>query len=210
MNNLQKNEGHMEKITTLFLDIGGVLMTNGWDRHMREKAAHAFDLDLVDFNNRHRQFYDRYETGKTSLDDYLNNTIFWTERSFSLERFKEFMFAQSKPYPDMISFFSKLKKEKGLRLAAVSNEGIELIEYRIKIANLKSFIDDFFISGFVGYQKPNPHIFQIALEVLQVSPQQVFYVDDRPEHIEAAAKLGIKGVVQKSLIETRKELLKIL
>ncbi len=197
----------MSKISTLFLDIGGVLMTNGWDRHMREKSALAFDLDLVDFDQRHRQFYDIYESGKASLDDYLKNVIFWTERSFSMQKFKEFMFAQSKPYPDMISFFSQIKKDYGLRIAAISNEGRDLAEYRIKMANLTSFIDDFFISAFVGYQKPNPKIFQIALDVTQTSPKESFFVDDRKEHLEVAAKLGIQGVEQKSLLETRTVLL---
>lgn len=200
----------MTKITTLFLDIGGVLMTNGWDRHMREKAAHDFDLDLVDFEERHRQFYDIYESGKASLDDYLKGVLFYTERSFSMEKFKEFMFAQSKPFPDMIAFFSQLKKDYKLREVAVSNEGREIIEYRIKSAHLKSFLDDFFISAFVGYQKPDQHIFQMALDVTQVSPNEVFYVDDRPEHLQAAAKLGIKGIQHKSLLETRRILHEVL
>lgn len=193
-------------ITTLFLDIGGVLMTNGWDRHMREKASQAFDIDLVDFEKRHQQFYDFYETGKESLDDYLKQVIFWTERSFSLEKFKEFIFAQSKPYPDIIAFFTKLKKDYNLRISAVSNEGREVAEFRIKHAQLKAFIDDFFISAFVGYQKPNPRIFQFALDITQKSPKEIFYVDDRKEHVEAAQKLGIRGIVHTSLLETRRAL----
>lgn len=174
---------------------------------MREKAAHAFDIDLVDFEKRHHQFYDIYESGKASLDDYLKEVIFWTERGFSMEKFKEFMFSQSKPFPDMIAFFTQIKKEYGLRIAAVSNEGRALAEYRIKIANLTSFIDDFFISSFVGYQKPDPHIYLIALDVTQTLPKQAFYIDDRKELVEVASKLGIKGVVQTSLVETRKALL---
>jgi putative hydrolase of the HAD superfamily len=196
----------MAKIKTLFLDIGGVIMTNGWDRHARERAAQAFDYDLVDFEEKHRQFFNSYETDKITLDEYLKEVIFRTDRSFSIEKFKEFMFAQSKPYPDMISFFREIKKDYDLRLAAISNEGRELAEYRIKIANLTSLFDDFFISSFVGYQKPDPHIYEMALDVTQTLPKQSFYIDDRPELIDAGAKLGIKGVVQKSLIETRKAL----
>lgn len=196
-------------ITTLFLDIGGVLMTNGWDRQTREKAVQAFDFDLVDFEKRHHEYYDLHETGKISLDDYLNKVIFWTERSFSLERFKEFMFAQSKPYPDMIAFFSQLKKENNLRVSVISNEGRDLAEYRIKIAKLKTFIDDFFISAFVGYQKPNPAIYRIALDVTQTLPKQALFVDDRKENIEGASKMGTKTILQTSLQETRKILLEL-
>lgn len=197
----------MSKITTLFLDIGGVLMTNGWDRISREKAAQAFDFDVVEFDQRHHQFFNLFETGKITLEDYLREAIFWTERSFSMEKFKEFMLAQSKPYPDMIAFFNQLKKEYGFRVAAISNEGHELAEYRIKIGHLKTLMDDFFISSFVGYQKPDPHIFRIALDVTQTRPHNAFYVDDRKELVEAAVQLGIKGIQQTSLLETRRVLL---
>lgn len=200
----------MSKISTLFLDIGGVLMTNGWDRFMREKAALSFDLDLVELEKKHHQFFDIYETGKSSLEDYLKEVVFWTERSFSMESFKKFIFAQSKPYPDMIAFFTQIKKDYQIRIAAISNEGRELAEYRIKKAHLTSFIDDFFISSFVGYQKPNPQIFRMALDVTQTSPQRAFYIDDRKELVEAAKRMGIQGIVQISLLETRKKLLDLL
>lgn len=200
----------MPQVTTLFLDIGGVLMTNGWDRHMREKAAHDFDIDLADFDQRHRQFYDIYEQGKISLDEYLHKTLFWTERSFSLERFKEFMFAQSKPFPDMIGFFSQLKKEYGIRIAVISNEGRELMDYRIKKAHLKEFVDDFFVSSFLGYQKPDSRIFKMALDVTQTPVRQAFYIDDRAELVAAASQLGIKSIQQTSLQETSKVLKSVL
>jgi len=196
----------MAKITTLFLDIGGVLMTNGWDRYMRENAAQAFDLDLVDFEKRHRQFYDSYEQGLTTFDDYLNKTLFWTERNFSKEKFKNYVLGQSKPFPDMIAFFVQLKKDFGLRVAAISNEGRDLIEHRIKVANLKSFIDDFFISSFVGFQKPDRRIYHIALDVTQTLPRQSIFIDDRIENVNAAKELGIKGIHQTSLSATRKAL----
>lgn len=183
-------------------------MTNGWDRFMREKAALAFDLDITDFEKRHKECFDLLEKDTITLEEYLTKVVFWTERPFSLQRFKDFIFAQSKPYPDMIAFFTQLKKEYGLRITAVSNENRELAEYRIKTVNLKSFIDDFIISSFVHYQKPDPYIYKIALDVTQTSPQQVFYVDDRKELVEAANKLGIRGITQTSLIETRKALIK--
>lgn len=197
-------------ITHLFLDIGGVLMTNGWDHTMREKAAHAFDLDLVDFEKRHRLFYDPYEQGKETLDHYLQQTIFYIDRGFSIEKFKEFIFLQSKAHQRVIQFFSKIKKEYALHIATVSNEGRELAEYRIKKAHLRSFVDDFFISGFLGYQKPDSHIYKIALDVTQAKLDQIIYVDDRPELIEAAAKLGIKGILHHSLQETEKFLMNAL
>jgi putative hydrolase of the HAD superfamily len=196
----------MSKITTLFLDIGGVLLTNGWDSFAREKAIVQFKLDKEDFQKRHKQWYDEHEKGIITIDDYLNKVVFWTSRQFSMQQFKDFMLSQSQPKAEMLDFISHLKKEKNLRVAVVSNEGRYLAEYRIKKFNLTSFIDDFFISCFVGYQKPDPHIFKLALDVLQVPIEQVLYIDDRSNLIEAASKMGFCGIVHVSLDETKKHL----
>ena len=119
-------------ITHLFLDIGGVLLTNGWDRHMRRDAAQKFGLDLEDLNDRHKMSFDTYEEGKLDLDTYLNQVVFYRERPFTREDFKEFMFAQSKPKVEMINLVSGLKWKYRLKTAAISNEGRELTVYRIK------------------------------------------------------------------------------
>ncbi|MEJ2555063.1 MAG: HAD family phosphatase, partial [Anaerolineae bacterium] len=74
-------------ITTLFLDIGGVLLTNGWDHNMRRKAAEIFGLDYEEMNERHHLTFDTYEEGKLNLYEYLNRVIFYQERPFSLEEF---------------------------------------------------------------------------------------------------------------------------
>ena len=86
-------------ITTLFLDIGGVLLTNGWDRNIRIRAAEKFGLDQDEMNERHHLTFDTYEEGKLSLDEYLHRVVFYQDRSFSPEEFKAFMYAQSQPFP---------------------------------------------------------------------------------------------------------------
>ena len=75
-------------ITTLFLDIGGVLLTNGWDREARLRAAQEFHLDYQDLDERHHLTFDTYESGKLSLDEYLQRIIFYEQRNFSLQEFK--------------------------------------------------------------------------------------------------------------------------
>src|ERR1041384_2585067 len=126
------------QITTLFLDIGGVLLTNGWDHNSRKRAAETFGLDYDEMSERHHLTFDTYEEGKLSLDEYLNRVVFYQERSFSREEFKKFMYAQSKPYPDMIKLIRGLKSQYGLRVAAVSNEGRELTIYRVQQFKLRS------------------------------------------------------------------------
>ena len=123
-------------ITTLFLDIGGVLLTNGWDHNIRRRAAEKFGLDYDEMNERHHLTFDTYEEGKLSLDGYLNRVVFYQERSFSREEFKAYMYAQSQPFPEMIELMRRLKTQYGLEVAAVSNEGRELTMYRVQQFNL--------------------------------------------------------------------------
>src|SRR5450830_1012782 len=182
-------------ITTLFLDIGGVLLTNGWDRNIRIRAAEKFGLDQDEMNERHHLTFDTYEEGKLSLDEYLNRVVFFQERSFSREEFKAFMYAQSQPFPEMIELIRGLKTQYGLQVAAVSNEGRELTVYRVQQFKLSTFINFFVSSCFVHYRKPDTDMYRIALDIAQVSPQQVVYIDDRPMFVEVAQGLGIYGII---------------
>ena len=193
-------------ITTLFLDIGGVLLTNGWDRGIRVKAAEQFSLDFKEMDERHHLTFDTYEEGKLSLDEYLNRVIFYCERSFSRETFKTFMFAQSQVLPGMIELMRGLKSQHNLQVAAVSNEGRELTVYRVQQFQLGSFIDFFISSCFVHYRKPDADLYHIALDIAQVSPDQVVYIDDRPMFVEVAQGLGIKGIIHTDPVTTRKTL----
>jgi len=193
-------------ITTLFLDIGGVLLTNGWDRGMRDLASRKFGLDYAEMDERHHLTFDTYEEGKLSLDEYLNRVVFYQERSFSVEEFKAFMYAQSRPFPEMIELMRKLKTQHCLQVAAVSNEGRELTTYRVQQFQLGKFIDFFISSCFVHYRKPDADLYHIALDIAQVSPEQVVYIDDRAMFVEVAQGLGIQGIIHRSYEATQKDL----
>jgi putative hydrolase of the HAD superfamily len=194
------------KITTLFLDIGGVLLTNGWDHNMRELAAQVFDLDYEEMNERHHLTFDTYEEGKLSLYEYLNRVIFYKERPFSVEEFKAFIFEQSQPHSRMIDMICNLKEKYQLKIAAVSNEGRELTIYRIEKFHLGEFIDFFISSCFVHFRKPDKDIFRIALDIAQVPPAEVVYIEDRPMFIEVAESMGVKGIVHRSFESTQESL----
>ena len=194
------------KITTLFLDVGGVLLTNGWDREAREEAAKHFGLDLQELNTRHQQTFDTYEVGKTSLKEYLERVLFYKKQKFTIEEFQTFMFQQSKAYPDMIDLVCRLKEKYRLKIAVVSNEGRELTEYRIKKFKLGSFVDFFISSCFVHLRKPDQDIYRLALDVAQESISQVLYIEDRPMFIQVTADLGIRGICHASFEATCKHL----
>lgn len=190
-------------ISTLFLDIGGVLLTNGWDRKARRLAAETFGLDYEEMNERHHLTFDTYEVGKLTLDEYLDRIVFYEERSFTMDTFRTFMFDQSRALPDMIELVTRLKARHGLKIAAVSNEGRELNEYRIRTYKLGRCIDFFISSSFIHYRKPDADIFRIALDIAQVAPEEVFYIDDRPMFVDVASNLGIQGMVHTTYEQTR-------
>ena len=192
-----------KRVTTLFLDVGNVILTNGWDHHMRENAAARFKLDHEEMSERHHLTFDTYEEGKLSLDEYLDRVVFYEKRPFTKEDFKDFLFAQSKPFPEMIDLICRLKARYHLKVAVVSNEGRELTEYRIAKFRLADFIDFFIASCFVHYRKPDADIYRIALDISQVAPDCVAYVEDRAMFVSVAEGLGIRGIVHKTLESTR-------
>lgn len=193
-------------ITTLFLDIGGVLLTDGWNRKSRREAAEKFDLDLADMEDRHHLTFDTYEVGKITLDEYLKRVVFFKERNYTYFEFKEFMFAQSAPYPEMLTAIANLKKKYGLKVAVVSNEGRELTEYRIKKFRLHDFVDFFISSCFVHLRKPDTDIFQAALDISQVAAKDVVYIEDRPMFVQVAEGLGINGIHHTGFQDTLEKL----
>ena len=191
---------------TIFVDIGGVLLSNGWDHALREKAAQKFQLDLVELNKRHAIIFDTYEIGKITFDEYLDRVVFFTKRPFSHQEFKEYLFSQAYALPNMLHFLGELKKKFPIHIVAVSNEGRELMEDRIKRFRLKETIDFFVCSGFVGLRKPDYDIYRLALDLSQSQPEEVIYIDDRPILVEIGRELGLFSILHVSFAETQKML----
>lgn len=193
-------------ITTLFLDIGGVLLTNGWGREARKAASDYFNLDHNDIEERHHLSYSIYEEGKLTLNEYLRNLVFYEKRSFTIDQFRDFMYSQSFPYDDMINLIKLLKERHRLKIAVVNNEGRELNEYRIKKFDLNQFVDFFISSCFIHIRKPDIDIFRIALDVSQVSAHEVAYIEDRELFVHIARDMGINSIQHKNFLSTSREL----
>jgi len=181
-------------ITTLFLDIGGVLLTNGWGHVSRQLAAKEFNLDYNDFNTRHAIAFETYEIDKLTADEYLDIAVFYEPRDFTKDAFRQFMFSQSKPYPKMIGLIKRLKEQYGLKIIAVSNEARDLNAYRIDEFGLASFIDFFVSSTYVHIRKPDKNIFKLALDMAHVQPDEVLYIEDTEVFITIAESMGVKGI----------------
>jgi putative hydrolase of the HAD superfamily len=182
-------------VTTLFLDIGGVLLTNGRDDGERRRAARHFKLELAEMNNRHYLTYDTYEEGKLTLEEYLDRSIFYKKRPFTKNQFRRFMFAQSKPDSKMIQLIVQLRKRYGLKIAVVSNEARELNSHRIRSFKLGKFIDFFISSCFVHIRKPDAEIFRLALDIAQTSVKHIIYIENTPMFVRIAEGLGIRSIL---------------
>jgi putative hydrolase of the HAD superfamily len=193
-------------ITTLFLDIGGVLLTDGWSHGASKLAVKKFNLDFEELNKRHTEILDTYELGKLTLEEFLDRTVFYEKRSFTPVQFRKFMFAQSKPYPKMIKLVCRLKARYGLKIVVVSNEGRELNEYRIQKFKLNDFVDIFISSCFVRLRKPDADIFRVALDTVRVPANQVVYIENTPMFVEIAEGLGIRSIQHTDYKSTRMKL----
>jgi len=182
-------------ITCIFLDIGGVLLTNGWDHLARRRASKHFKLRWTEMEDRHNLNFATYEEGKLTLEEYLGRVVFYQKRPFTRTQFRDFMFAQSKPYPEMIEMLAQLKMRHGLKIAVVSNEARELNAYRIRKFKLDRLVDAFVSSCFVHIRKPDADIFRLALDIAQASAQEVIYIENTPLFVQVAEGLGIRSIL---------------
>lgn len=194
------------EIKTLFLDIGGVLLTNGWDRYGREKAIRKFKLDPQELSDRHHIFFETYEAGKLSFKDYLDHVIFYQQRNFSEMDFMNFLYQQSIPIKGSIEYFMAIKKKYRLNILALSNEGRELNEYRIKTFHLDKLFNLFISSCYVHLRKPDKQIFRMACDISFTEPRHALFIDDRIIHVQIAGSLGINGIQFRNLTSTKKQM----
>ena len=190
-------------VTTIFQDIGGVLLTNGWDTDVRERAAEKFGLDFAEMNRLHNLTFPTYEEGRIDLDEYLRRILFFRARAFSSGEFKDFMFSQSRAFPDMIELVRGLKEMYRLKIVALSNEARDLALYRNREFALPEFIDFFVSSCFAGVRKPDEAIYRMALDMAQSGLDQIVYIENTPMFADIAERLGIRTILHTSYSSTK-------
>ncbi len=185
----------MDGISTILFDVGGVLLTNAWDRQQREAVLAHFGLDHTDFEHRHIDVDQAWEKDEIGVDEYLRSTVFYESRGFTQAEFIDAMRAQSAMLSDSgIGILRQLSASEEYVLATVNNESRAMNEYRLAKFNLLDEFDAFFSSCYLGMRKPDRRIYQVALDVLQRDAEEVAFIDDREENVAAAIALGIHGV----------------
>lgn len=197
----------MGEVSTLFFDIGGVLLTNGWDRDSRVAAAGQFHLDWNDFEVRHEAALVAFETGKMGLEEYLDRVIFYRARDFTREQFKKFIYAQAKAMLDSLAFMERLaRKPRKYLISSLNNESRDLNEYRIDTFGLRAYFDVFLSSCYLGVRKPDVEIYERALEITQRRGDETIFIDDRAENLEGARAVGMNAIQFKDAAQLEREL----
>ena len=193
-------------ITTIFFDIGGVLLTDGWGHNSRRAAAEKFGLDWDEYNDRHEKVAHAIETNRLTLEQYLDRTIFYRPREFSREEFRDFIFAQSQPHLDSLDLINELGNSRKYFLATLNNEIMELNVYRIAEFGLRRCFPVFFSSCFMGLRKPDEAIYRAVLQITQRAPAECIFIDDREVNLECPRELGLTTILFRNAGELRREL----
>lgn len=185
----------MAKIRTILWDVGGVLLTNGWDHCERADLFREFQIDRDEFEVRHEAVNDAWEKGEITVDEYLDHTLFYEPRDFTRDQFIARMKDMSQWLPHTaIEIVRSLAGRDDIKLAMLSNESRELMDHRIQSFGLGQNFSAYLVSAYVGIRKPDPRIFKLALDVMQSTPEETMFVDDRRENAQAASALGIHGM----------------
>lgn len=195
----------MAKISAIFWDVGGVLLSNAWDREQRQRTLQHFDLDEVEFDDRHEMLVSSLERGKISLQEYLERTIFYRTRPFTQEVFTEFMFSLSQPDTETLRLAGELGRSGKYLMSTINNESKELNLFRIQTFGLREIFSLFVSSCFVGLRKPEEGIYRLALEITQRPPEECCFIDDRPLNLDCASKLGMHVIRKENAEQLRSE-----
>jgi putative hydrolase of the HAD superfamily len=196
----------LPKITAIFWDVGGVLLTNAWDRAQREKTLAQFHLDQAEFQDRHEMLVSSLERGKIGLDEYLDRTVFYRPRPFGKKEFREYIHSLSQPQPEVLDLARSLKNSHRFLMATINNESRDLNQYRIEAFGLRQIFDLFVSSCFVGLRKPEAGIYHLALETTQRRPEECCFIDDRPLNVDSAQRLGMSAIVMQDAAQLRRQL----
>jgi putative hydrolase of the HAD superfamily len=200
----------MTEIKTIFFDLGGVLLTNGWDPRQRADVLPRFGLEPVEYNARHYEANESWERGLSTAREYFDRTVFYEPRSFSFDDLWTAVKAESKVlHPECFEIAAQLAASGRYQLCTLNNESRELNDHRIQAFCLKKYFTVFISSGYVNEMKPHRNIYRSALEITQADPLKSVFIDDREGNIVAAQEMGMHGITFTDPKQLRAELAKL-
>jgi len=186
----------MKNCKAIIFDLGGVILNI--DYHLTIAAFKQLGVKNADiFYSKKTQIpiFDLIEVGKISADYFLGQLQKHCEKA-SKKGVKNAWNAMLLDLPQRrLDCIKKLKNNYKIFLLSNTNE-IHINAFRKKIGKNKwgefsSLFDKIYLSHEIGFRKPDKDAFQIILEENKLKPNEVFFIDDSPQHIEAAKSLGI-------------------
>ena len=186
----------MKNIKAIIFDLGGVILnisyqntidsfkklgiTNTDDFYSKKTQSHIFNL---------------IETGKITAEQFLNNLQELTDNA-TIPEVKDAWNSMLLDFPEnRLELLNTLKNEYKLILLSNTNSiHINAISNNLGKTQWKSFcnlFDKMYLSHEIGVRKPNIEAFQFILKQQKLNPNEVLFIDDSPQHIESAKKLGI-------------------
>ena len=203
----------MSKFSTVLWDIGGVVLTNGWDHIERKIVFDQFALspeDREEFERRHEAANDPWEKGTIDFDQYLEQTLFFKQRPFTPAAVRQAIEDQSTLIPDSaLTVMRDLHAAGRVHMGQLNNESRELNDMRLERFGLKQYLSTFFCSGYVRLRKPDVAMYRLAMEVLQRPASEIVFIDDREKNAAAAGALGMHAIVYAGSAALRTEFEKL-
>jgi HAD superfamily hydrolase (TIGR01509 family) len=188
----------VSEIRIIFWDIGGVLLTNGWDQDQRARVLTSLDVDLADYESRHDAANFFWERGLSTAEEFFRKTIFAADqpsRAFSYDDLWSMVCAESKIlHPEALDILGSLCQSKRFTMATLNNESRELNQHRLEAFRLRPYFDFFICSGYVREMKPHRDIYKAAVEISGFAPEQALFIDDKAENCVAATALGMNAI----------------
>jgi putative hydrolase of the HAD superfamily len=186
------------RIRTIYWDIGGVLLSNGFGRRQRAGFYTALGLnedDQAEFETRREDANWHWERGLIDADEFFRRTVFFKPRAFTQADVWSAVEQQQMLLDgSAIEILRSLHGRGQMRQATLNNESRELNHFRLNRFSLRKYFQFFICSGYVHEMKPASDIYRIALEVGGDAPGETLFIDDKAENIQAANQAGFIGL----------------
>ena len=196
-------------IRTIFWDVGGVILTNGWDRLQRTRVLGRLGVDLAGYEEMHARANYYWERGLITAEDFFTQTVLRQNPRLNLtfDILWPQVCAESKVlHAGCLDLLSQLKQASKWRLATLNNESRELNEYRLDNFKLRSLFDYFICSGYVHEMKPASAIFESAIDISGFPARSALFIDDKVENCKAAEAAGMHSICFQSPTQLFSEL----
>jgi glucose-1-phosphatase len=191
----------MDGISNIIFDLGNVILKIDYDAPIK-----AFEqLGIKDFKNifskeNQNSMSDDFETGKVTPDDFVNYLLAKCNSGTTSQQVITAWNSILDTFPiNRLRLLQQLQLHYSTYLLSNTNALHEvaynkMLMETVSFPTMGVFFDKIYLSHHIGYRKPDPKAWQLILEENNLVPHETLFLDDSPQHIEAASKLGIRTI----------------